>query len=309
MRDSDRITRELSEDALVAFAGGMRPGLARLPRHVDVPVPKELIVKALRRLNAADGRFSGAQQASAQASAQATAHATAHASTLNTALDADRVDMLCDALISCDADAAVRLLRDADGGSSSLLGLDYIAAAARRMGERWVEDCASFLDVTLASGRLTGLVRDLYDGFGAPEPTPLPGAEILITTVPGETHALGASIAAEVFRRGGWDVMLLDGAEMPDIAAQVSARDFPVVGLSAGARRAMPALAATVRTIRRIRPGTLICVGGAILTLEPDVIRIVGADHATIDPGAAAVMLHRHVACPPVGTGLRHVEK
>lgn len=222
----------------------------------------------------------------------------------------DRVDMLCDALLSTEQDAAIRMLRDiaVEGVSPDALYLDYIAAAARRMGERWTADCSSFLDVTLAGGRLTGLVRDLALDFGGPEQQALPGHSILIATVPGETHSLGATIAAECFRRARWDVTLLDGAGADESAAQVAKRRFPVVGFSAGGRRMVPVLAETVRVVRRIDPDAVICVGGPILALEPEIVRTVGADHAAADPSILCVLLRRQIACHTLGTGFRHAE-
>lgn len=222
----------------------------------------------------------------------------------------DRIDALCDALISTEPDAALQLIRqvEAEGASPDTLCLDYIAAAARRMGERWVADCASFLDVTMAGGRLMGLVRDLAISFVGPEEAPLPGHAILIATVPGETHSLGAAIAAECFRRAQWDVTLLDGADADEIVAHVASGQFPVVGLSAGSRRMVPVLAETVRAVRRADPEAVICIGGPILTLEPEIVRTVGADHAAADPSAICVLLRRQIACQSLGAGFQHAE-
>lgn len=208
-----------------------------------------------------------------------------------------QIDALCDALMSEDAASARRLIRAVQGSgvSADALYLDYIAAAARRMGDRWVADCSSFVDVTLAGGRLFSLVRDLAPAFTQVEQAPLKGHRILIAPVPGETHSLGSAIAAEYFRRSRWDVTLMNGASMLEIQDAMGARRFPVVGLSAGSRRMLDPLHDTVRAVRAAHPDAVICIGGHILDLEPDVASMVDADYAGADSGALAILLRRRV--------------
>ena len=220
------------------------------------------------------------------------------------------VDQLCDALLATTPAAAIDLVRGikAEGISRDALCLDYIAEAARRMGERWAEDSASFLDVTLASGRLVTMVRDLAVTFNDPEPAPLPGHRVLISTVPGETHNLGAIIAAECFRRNRWQVDLLDGANPSEIKAALNACTYPVLGLSAGSRRMLPVLTETVRLAHMISPKTIVCVGGPILEIEPDVISLVDADHSAEDPAFLSVLLQRQLSDMNFGTGSSYVD-
>ena len=288
MRDSDRIFPDTNEPADWAEASPDVLLPTRRERRAPVPTSDRLIAEVIGRISQRNGRLAGRTVPP---------------------VSSEQVDALCDALISSDHDAAVQLVRsaEAEGLSPDALCMDYIAAAARRMGERWVADCASFLDVTLAGGRLLSLVRDLAPAFGGAEQSPLPGHAILIATVPGETHNLGAAIAAECFRRARWDVTLLDGAGTDEITGLVGTGRFPVVGLSAGARRMVPVLAETVRAVRRINPDVVICVGGPILALEPEIVRTVGADHAAAEPTALSVMLHRQIECQALLAGSRHV--
>ncbi|MEM1298377.1 MAG: cobalamin B12-binding domain-containing protein [Pseudomonadota bacterium] len=221
------------------------------------------------------------------------------------AVPESEIEALCDALMGHDPDAAARLVRqaDAEGVSPDSLYLDYIGTAARRMGERWLADCASFLEVSLAGGRLMTIIRDLGLRFGGPEAEPLPGHSIVVSTVPGETHALGAAIAAEYFRRSRWQVTLLDGADWNGIAEALVRERPAVLGLSAGSRRMVPVLAETVRAARRAHPDMIIVVGGPILALEPEIIRTVGADYGAEDPAMLSVKLRRHISVTTLGTG------
>lgn len=221
-----------------------------------------------------------------------------HKRDMGDAVKESQIDALCDALISEDAASARRLIRSvqASGVSADALYLDYIAAAARRMGDRWVADCSSFVDVTLAGGRLFSLVRDLAPAFTQVEQGPLRGHRILIAPIPGETHSLGSAIAAEYFRRSRWDVTLMSGASLLEIQNTVGAKRFPVVGLSAGSRRMMEPLYDTVRAVRAAHPEAVICIGGHILELEPEVASMVDADYSVADSGALSILLRRRVS-------------
>lgn len=212
--------------------------------------------------------------------------------------EGERIDALCDALISSDPGKARQFVSNlqAGGVSPNALYLDYIAAAARRMGERWASDCASFLDVSIAAGRLCSLVRDLAPAFVEAEQMPSPAHSILITTVPGDTHSLGAAIAAEYFRHAGWDVATMDGATLAEIEDTVREQHFAVVGLSAGSRCALGPLAATVAAVKTAHADAIICVGGKILELEPDVITKVDADYGGADAASLALILRRQVS-------------
>lgn len=289
MRDSDWTNPETDEAAPSAWVPDDQSSFPSR-NSSSTAVAKGLIVKALQRLNSPDGRLTAEPR--------------------DPPLNSGRLDAFCDALVSADAEAAARVLMalEADGSGPGVRSLDYIIGAARRMGERWSNDSASFLDVTQASGRLLGLVRDLSDQYDSLPADPVPGQEILIATVPGETHSLGANIAAEVFRRGRWDVTLLDGADASQIAASLAARDYPVVGLSAGSRRMIPVLGETVQLVRRVRANAVICVGGPILELEPEIVQMVRADRAGADPSVACLLFRGQASFPALGTGFRHAK-
>lgn len=168
-----------------------------------------------------------------------------------------------------------------------MTGEDVIAklipAAARRLGELWVDDSIGFVDVTLGTARLQEAAR-------ANEPRGLDASVtrdqpcILLCVPDGEDHTLGAFIAADRFRRAGFWVRLVVGCSPAEAADAAAARPFAMIGLSAGSRRLVEPVAEIVRAIRlRLQDPPPIFIGGHIVELEPRVDRLVGADAAAPD--------------------------
>lgn len=75
--------------------------------------------------------------------------------------------------------------------------------AARRLGDLWMEDAASELEVTIALGRLQALVRHLGRSVGVVALRPLLPS-VLVAPMPGEPHGLGATLASEWLWMSGW---------------------------------------------------------------------------------------------------------
>lgn len=193
------------------------------------------------------------------------------------------IPALCDALVGLDPDAAGRMLRAAyaDGANHEALCIDHIGAAADRLGQMWDADRVTYSDMTLAAGRMLGILRDLR----TLEPAVLArqGRFALFATVPGEDHVLGVTMAADLFRDAGWDIDLRLGAEEAELVRRVRAQSYPIVGLSASSVARVPALARTIVALRVAAPTVLIFVGGQIARVEPDIAHHVGADAAAHD--------------------------
>ncbi len=155
-----------------------------------------------------------------------------------------------------------------------------IPAAARRLGELWVDDSIGFVDVTLGAARLQEAAR-ANEPRGPDAQGPRDQPSILLCVPEGEDHTLGAFIAADRFRRAGFWVRLLVGCNPEEAAEAAAARPFAMIGLSAGSRRMVDPLAEAVRRIRdRLGDAPPIFIGGYIVDLEPQVHALVGADAA-----------------------------
>ncbi|SFJ85356.1 hypothetical protein SAMN04488095_3828 [Jannaschia pohangensis] len=184
---------------------------------------------------------------------------------------------------TCDADptafrAVVDQMRSALVRDEDIIDL-YIPAAARVLGDAWLEDRLNWATVSIASSRLAGIVRWLEDC------TPIPprcGAlarlRILIRVPEGAQHTLGMFVLASQLRRRGLCVRaLLDPAEMPDT------RDFDVVLISATGRESLAKLQACVIKSRTFGRAPLVALGGGIIGTAHGLLGRTGADLVTND--------------------------
>lgn len=208
------------------------------------------------------------------------------------------LDSLCDALVSPEPDDAADLLRAAHeaGASPDRIYLSYIAGAARRLGERWEDDRVSFVDVTLGLSRLHQIIRDLGPAFFATQTDADTRLTALFAAVPGESHVLGVVLAADFFRRQGWQVDIDTCATTEGLLTAASARRYSAIGLSAGTRRARRTLTELVPQLRFAAETAFIMIGGHLTEMEPDIARITGADAIVRDPLSEAHRLKRLVA-------------
>ena len=122
--------------------------------------------------------------------------------------------------------------------------LDALAPAARKLGVLWEEDACDFFDVTQGVSRLQTMLAP--HGENAARRSNL---SMLLLTAPGETHAFGADMAAELFRREGWRVERGDSSQL----ARLRQRPFDALGVSCACKRAyaaMPKFLAAARAQR-----------------------------------------------------------
>lgn len=184
-----------------------------------------------------------------------------------------RVSAIVDALVDPDPDVSFGLIEDlkANGASVETIYLQILAPAARRLGERWERDEVSFTEVTLGISRIYRLIRAMDEPALQPGRVDQPHA--FFVSVPGEDHTLGLRMAADLFRRQGWEIELLWGLEHDAIMARFQASDHWCVGISAANGRALPALARLIVALRTERPGVRILVSGPVLTRFEEEVR------------------------------------
>lgn len=174
----------------------------------------------------------------------------------------DSIAAFCDALVQPEPDAALRFIQDrrAEGVTVRGLYLGYIADAARYLGARWEEDLLSFLQVTIGTGHLYALMRALR----AEDPPAVPAFDsrrcALFATVPGEDHGIGITVAADLFRKAGWDIDLQTDSDHDALVAHVEKTRPQIVGLSLSTEQRLDALVRLVVAIRILLPHVIIGV-------------------------------------------------
>lgn len=180
----------------------------------------------------------------------------------------------------------------ADGLSIEAVMLQLMAPAARRLGDLWLDDRLSFLDVTAGLGRLQGVMRALGPDFDGDVPGQIHGKKILLAPVSGEQHVFGLSVVAAFFRRAGWDVTFEPRIAFDDLLILVRAERFTAIGLSVANDKFLPALPAQVQALRRasLNGDVTLLAGGPAFLLDPELHRTVGVDAVASDATEAVQM-------------------
>ena len=210
---------------------------------------------------------------------------------------ATEIGALCDALVSPRDDAAADLVLQARlaGMSVDMVYLGYLAGAARLLGERWDEDRTTSAQMTIAAGRIYAIMRGLRQAFASDQYLRLAPASAMFASTPGETHTLGVTMAADFFRRRGWQIDLRTGLSHRDLVAAAEGTFYPVIGVSASSERMVFPLARLIVALRISNPAAWIMVSGKILDLIPEILTMVDADGAAPDAETALEQMSAHV--------------
>jgi methanogenic corrinoid protein MtbC1 len=176
------------------------------------------------------------------------------------------------------------------GVSTESIYLDLLAPTARALGDLWSDDTCDFVVVTVALGRLQGVLRQLSRVFITPaSPTESTVGRILLSCIPGEQHTLGLFMVAEFMIRDGWGVSVGAPVEERELLNLVRDEWFDAIGFSVACDSRLWQLQ---REIRRVRAGSrntriAVIVGGRVFNDRPDLVRRVGADASAVDARSA----------------------
>jgi len=194
-----------------------------------------------------------------------------------------QIDALCSALVSQDPSAAIALIEEAQrkGGSYDALYQNYLAVAARQLGDWWDEDRVSFYKVTIAAGRIYAILRILR----LQKLVPLPDGRrtAVFVSVPLDNHTLGITLAADMARDRGWDIELFTGLSHDNLVHELEQRDTPLIGVSASGIRVLPGLIRLIVSLRLSNPKARILVCGQIASLDLGLDGMGGADSVAGD--------------------------
>jgi methanogenic corrinoid protein MtbC1 len=108
----------------------------------------------------------------------------------------------------------------------------YIPDVARLLGDYWVNNKLSFVEVTLATSRLQSLAREFERLYIGSINSGTLGPEILLITPKGEQHTFGAQMASRKFKRLGASPYLSINHGKSEIKKILNKQNFKLVGLS-----------------------------------------------------------------------------
>jgi methanogenic corrinoid protein MtbC1 len=188
------------------------------------------------------------------------------------------------AQLAGDRAEAVRLIVDEGlhkGVSVPDLLLNVIRPAQREIGRLWQENRVTIAEEHLATGISQLVLARLYQEM--PRAAQIKKT-VILACVQGETHELGARIAADFLEMAGFRVRYL-GADVPTASlVEMVVKDKPdLLALSATLCFNEPALQDAVeRVIKATRGALPILVGGSIVEWAPDLLgrlhKAIGAD-------------------------------
>lgn len=178
----------------------------------------------------------------------------------------------------------------ASGAGVEAVYLDLLGPAAHHLGDLWVDDRLSFVDVTIGLLRLHQVLRALAPEFRAEAAAERPGRRALLVPAPGEQHSFGLAMVTEFFRRAGWGVWSGTPNSADQLLALVRGEWFGVIGFSVACGDRLEALSACIRRVRAAsrNPAVGVMVGGPMFLRHPDLATAVGADATATDGRHAA---------------------
>ncbi|MEL7280911.1 MAG: B12-binding domain-containing protein [Pseudomonadota bacterium] len=172
------------------------------------------------------------------------------------------VEGLCRALLDDDDQLAARMVVDLlhQGVAPEEVYIDYLASAAKRLNEWWQEDKASFWQLTVATCRVLAIMRSMDHLF---EPAMTSDAKsVLLAGVPGEQHAVSLRMAADIFHKDGWHVVVLLGLSHYALVRKIATTQTRTIGLTMNNRGSIDALSKLIVSLHICRPTTPIFLNG-----------------------------------------------
>lgn len=173
--------------------------------------------------------------------------------------------------MSAEARAFTRALLDGDRRRAEALaraglpqGVPHVLErivqpALYEIGALWERNQISVADEHAATALAQSVVALLYPEFPWPQGAP----RCLVSCAPGERHAFGARMVADLLALDGWDVRFL-GADTaaPELGHRCAELAPRLVGLSASLPLHLPLLREAIAAVRRGAPLARILVGG-----------------------------------------------
>lgn len=191
-----------------------------------------------------------------------------------------------------DQDAVLDALDSARLTADDLV-LHCIPQAANMLGQRWANSELSFAGVSLGSARLFGLCQArALEWAGGPAGNG--GLSILLATVQGEDHSIGASVLAYRLRRSGHSVRLVTQASAERLVELLDVGCFDGLMLSACSLRNLATVADAVKHIRNracVQPP--IVLGGWLIHNADGLEDKTGVTLATNDLNAGLSLIGR----------------
>ncbi|KAF0113844.1 MAG: ppaA [Rhodobacteraceae bacterium] len=168
---------------------------------------------------------------------------------------------------------------------ATTVACSYVPAAARCLGDRWLADEISFVDVTVGTERLHSVVRRVDELLDDDHKVLGPSALILVAEA--EQHTLGAFVLALQLRAAGLSAVVRVAPVASELTQLMAANRFDLALVSLGCSAALGSGIGLVRTLKLLSRGDMrIFVGGSIPVSDERLLAETGADRVLRDVAA-----------------------
>ena len=148
--------------------------------------------------------------------------------------------------------------------------LELIAPAARYFGSLWDDDQINFTQANIGFVRLHVIANAIK--FSQKEGLFFKGKtkRVMIASVPGSLHLLGATSVSEFFRMAEWQVVVKLSNSANELSQTVSNSWFDVIGLSISIDEQLTNLPDLISELKRVsvNPRIAVLLGGAIFMFK-----------------------------------------
>lgn len=153
----------------------------------------------------------------------------------------------------------------------------HVPAAARRLGQQWLDDEITFVDVTVRTERLHGIVRCVDEMVAPDEVTK--GPAFLVLLPEGEQHTLGVFVLGMQLRTAGFSAVVRVAPTAADLSQLLSSARIDMCLVSVGCVNGLQSAPGLIRMLRLVGPDSLRIVVGGSIPMESDaLLAATGAD-------------------------------
>jgi methylmalonyl-CoA mutase cobalamin-binding subunit len=158
----------------------------------------------------------------------------------------------------------------------------HVPAAARLLGQQWLDDEITFVDVTVRTERLHGIVR-CVDAMVTPDEATR-GPLFLVLLPEGEQHTLGVFVLGMQLRTAGFSAVVRVAPTASELSQMLSTARFELCLVSVGCVNGLRSAPGLVKMLRLVGPeGLKIVVGGSIPMDSDALLAATGADSVCRD--------------------------
>ncbi|MGV8938224.1 MAG: cobalamin B12-binding domain-containing protein [Allorhizobium sp.] len=164
------------------------------------------------------------------------------------------------------------------------LAVHLFAPVAARLGDLWCTDEANFMQVAMASTRLSMIVNHISHAGPQRVIESNEQRRILLARTRGAMHTIGVSIVASCFRDMGWAVDGGSELEIDDsLYMRLSRKHYNLLGISVGRVDEVPECSEAIRRVQTNQKtrSMKIAVGGPAVIASPKAFQRIGADFVT----------------------------